>query len=485
MRLTSVGVAGLLVLTVGLAYYYFVDLRPAHISELVPKEFSFGIFYRSLNELRELYEGPYQRSDADPARLRIGEPTNNPGLAGVDYREPAGSFWTADRKEILLVPCVDPDAFREAYETERSNLSVRAPHRVAENYFALSRAKATARRGPENPLVLRATDYPLALTGHPKDASTCRLMLAALFVREARRKPQGVRLLGQEVRRLPTPIAAAVARECDDLLLGFPHPEPTRPVRVEIEADLADGSAMARSAGLVADLDLTGLVATFPFNTVLLAGGALDAEGWRAMGLPVPVGDAAFAFGLVEKRLHARRFTLLLAARPRDPAVLETLARDGHRPLLDDPRAELEFARIRDGEAEVRTAPLAAPPAWLAHVMRSDAAKAPPVYVSSTVARGVWYCAVGSLAEGTVRHALGCLRGALELGIQRSAPVAGYREFLGAPHAAVAMVTPTSLKAFGYEMPMVEIASLGQPKSALAVLDVADGRARGELRLDR
>jgi hypothetical protein len=310
-------------------------------------------------------------------------------------------------------------------------------------------------------------------------------MIAALFVREARRKPEGVLLLGREVRRLPAPFAAAVARECDDFLLGFPHQEPAHPLRVVIEANLSETSAVARGAALVESLDLTGLVATFPFDTVLLAGGVLDADGWRAMGLPIPVGDAAFAFGLVEKRLHARRFTLLLAARPRDPAVLRTLADVGHRPLLDDPQADLAFARLMDGEAEVRTARLAAPPAWLATVMRSDAAKAPPVYVSSTVAEGIWYCAIGSLAEGTVRHALGCLRGARELGIQRSGPVAGHREFLEAAHAGVAMVSPAALKAFRYEMPLMEIASVGQPKSATAVLDVVDGQASVDLRIER
>jgi hypothetical protein len=485
MRLTSVGVTGLLLLTLALAWFIFFDLRPAHISELVPEDFKFGIFYRSLNELRELYEAPYQRSDADPARLRLGDPINNPGLSGVYYGGPAGSFRDKDGAEIHLVPFVDVDAFKDAYETERADLSVRAPHRVAENYFALSREKATARRGPENPLVLRATDFPLALAGHPKDASTFRVMLATLFVREARRKPAGVPLLGLEVRRLPTPVAAAVARECDDFLLGFPQQERAGPVRVVVEAKLAEGSAVARGAALVEDLDLTGLVATFPYNTVLLAGGVLDAEGWRVLGLPIPVGDAAFAFGLVEKRLHARRFTLLLAARPRDPAVLKTLAEAGYRPLLENPEVRLPFATVEDGGVEVRTAPLAAPPAWLADVMRSDAAKAPPVYVSSTVAKGVWYCAIGSLAEGTVRYALACLRGARELGIQRSAPVAGHRELLAAPHAGIALVTAAGLKGLRYEMPLWEVASVGQPPAITAVLDVDGREARIDIRAER
>jgi hypothetical protein len=485
MRLTTVGVAGLLLLLVALAYYRFFDLRVAHVSALVPEEFTFGIFYRSLNELRELYDAPYQRSDADPARLRVGLPTNNPGMAGVDYEEPAGSFWNEDKEEILLVPCVDAGAFKEAFETERSNLSVRSPHRVAANYLALSRAKATARQGPENPLVRRATDFPLALIGHPGDGPTFGVMLASLFVREARRKPQGVPLLGQEVRRLPVPVAAAVARECEDFLLGFPQQDPAGPARVVIEAKLSRESALARGGALARELDLAGLVETFPFDTVLLAGGVLDAEGWRSMGLPIPVGDAAFAFGLVEKRLHARRFTLLLAARPRDPEVLPKLADGGYRPLLDDPQAALAFQKLEDGEAEVRTAPLPAPPAWLATVLRSGARKAPPVYVSSTVAQGIWYCAVGTQAEGTVRRALGCLRGARELGIRRSGPVTAHRQFLAGPHAGVALVTPAGLQAFRYEMPMVEIASLGPPTAVTAVLDLDDGRARVDLRLGR
>ncbi|MHC4549485.1 MAG: hypothetical protein ACYTEZ_11990 [Planctomycetota bacterium] len=483
MRLMSVAVVGFLLLVTALAYYVFVELRPAHLSALVPQDFAFGYFYRSLNELRELYEAPHQRQDVDPARLRLGAPVNNPGLAGVSHREPAGSFVTRDGKEVFLVPCVDVGAFKEAFGRERENLAVRAPHRVAENYLSLSRERVAARRGRENPLVLRATDYPLALAGHPKDSLTFRVMLAGLFVREAPRKPSGVPHLGLEVRKLPEAVGAAVARECDDLLLGFRRPRSgVDPVRVEGEATLSAGSAVARGALLADALDLTGLVATFPFDTKLLVGGVLDGAGWREMGVSLPVGAAALAAGIVEKRHHARRFTLLLAARPRDPQALVRLRESGPRHLVGE--ADLAFAKLVDGDAEVRTARLAGPPAWLATVLRSDARQAPPVYVSSTVAQGIWYCAVGSQAEGVVRHALGCLRGARELGILRSEPVAAHPEFLAGPHVAVALVTAQGLQAFRRAMPLVELASLGQPPAVTAVLDV-DGRARLDLRIAR
>jgi hypothetical protein len=63
--------------------------------------------------------------------------------------------------------------------------------------------------------------------------------------------------------------------------------------------------------------------------------------------------------------------------------------------------------------------------------------------------------------------------------------VTAHRKFLAGPHVGVALVTPTGLKAFHFEMPMVEILSLGPPTAATAVLDVADGQARIDLRLGR
>ena len=58
-----------------------------------------------------------------------------------------------------------------------------------------------------------------------------------------------------------------------------------------IEATPRAGGALARAAAVAERADLAPLVASLPFNTVLAVGAALDAEGWRELGLPLPVGD--------------------------------------------------------------------------------------------------------------------------------------------------------------------------------------------------
>jgi hypothetical protein len=209
----------------------------------------------------------------------------------------------------------------------------------------------------------------------------------------------------------------------------------------------------------------------------------LDAAGWQDAGLPIPVGNAAVACGIVEERIHARRFTVLLAARPASPHDLARVKEQALAPLVGD-TAGLAWNAVEDGRAEVRTAALPDAPPWLAHVLRADADAAPPVYVSTTSERGIWYCAIGSQAEGTVRRALGCLRETPELGLSRSKPVALHGRFLGGAHVGLALVTAAGLKAFGMTMPYFEIASLDQPSSVTAVLDV-DERAKLEILIAR
>ena len=51
-------------------------------------------------------------------------------------------------------------------------------------------------------------------------------------------------------------------------------------------------------------------------------------------------------------------------------------------------------------------------------------------------------------------------------------------------HAGLVLVTATGLKAFRYTMPMLEVASLGQPAAVTGVLDL-DDRAHLELRIPR
>jgi hypothetical protein len=171
-----------------------------------------------------------------------------------------------------------------------------------------------------------------------------------------------------------------------------------------------------------------------------------------------------------------------MAARPRSQHDLQRIASTGHVRLVGD--LPLVFSETEDQEALVRTAELPGPPPWLAQVLRSDAEAGPPVYLSTAVERGIWYCAIGSQAEGSVRRALYCLRDKPELGISRAAPVAAHREFLAGPHVGLGILTASALKAFDYAMPYFEIASLGQPPWITAVLDV-DDRAKLDVRIAR
>lgn len=472
----------LLALAVG--YLVYTWPRTAHLSELVPKDFAFGVFTRSLDDLSRLYEGPYARKDADPARLRFGDPCNVPGLDGVDYEMPAGSFWTKGvAEEVFLMPVRKVPPFEDAFERERENIRMQEPVRVAKEYLSLSQQPVRARRGPRNDLVLAAVRYPLAVCGRPESGATLTAMLAYLLAREAPRKPDAP-LLIQHAARLPAGVADVVARQCEDLVLGLPLPEaPDAPVRAEGEASLVPTAMVARSAHLAGGVDLTNMVASFPHNTVLLAGLVLDAPGWQEIGMPLPLGSAAFACGLVEEKIHARRFTVILAARPASLHDLARLKEQAIAPLVGD-TAGLRWNKVDDGRAEVRTAELADAPPWLAQVLRSDAEAPPPVYVSTTSERGIWYCAIGSQAEGTVRRALGCLRDTPELGLSRSKPISIHRRFLEGPHVGLLMVTAAGLKAFGMPMPYFEIASLDQPPSVTAVLDV-DNRAKLEIVIAR
>jgi len=472
-------------LVLALGYLIFIMWpRTAYISELVPKDFAFGVFTSSLDDLGRLYEGPYAQKDADPARLRFGGPCNVPGLDGVDYEMPAGSYWTKDLKEeIFLMPVRKVAAFEHAFERERENTRMREPKRVAKSYLSLSEQPVRARIGRRNDLVLSAVRYPLAACGRPHDGVTLTAMLVYLLAREAPRKPDAP-LLIKQATRLPRGVADVIAHQCEDLLLGFPMPEtPDAPVRVEGEAVLVPTGMIARSAHLAAELDLADVARSFPYNTVLFGGLVLDAAGWQEAGLPLPVGNAAFAVGIVEEKIHARRYTLLLAARSLSPHDRERLKEQALAILVGD-TTKLLWNVVEDGKAEVRTTVLPDAPAWLAQVLRPDAAEPPPVYVSTTEERGIWYCAIGSQAEGTVRRALGCLRDTPELGLLRSRPVAAHKRFLEGPHVGLALVTAAGLKAFETQMPYFEIASLDQPAAVTAVLDV-DERAKLEILISR
>ena len=478
-----VGLSGCALVVAVFAFYTLIARRPAHISALVPEDFAFGVFSSSLNDLDELYEAPYRNRETNPAALRYGDPVNVPHLDGFDYDRPIGSFVSTGEAEIFLIPVRDAGAFEDAFEVERTNVKMRDPMQPAKNYLAVSDRSVKVRRGDKNDLVIKAAGYPLAGAGHPKTGIHLRLLLWYMFHRESPRKPPGIPVLARVALRIPKPVADRIANECDSVLLGIPLPRTTaEPVRIEGEIALRDAGHVARSAHLATELDLTNMVASFPHLTVLLVGGVLDEAGWRDVGLPLEVGDAAVAFAIVEREYHARRFNFLVAVRPSSPDHLRKLEADGHTRFLD--AAPGTFKVIEDGSAKVRTAALEKAPAWLAHLLRSDAKKAPQLFVSTTSERGVWYCSIGSQAEGTVRHALACLRDKPELGLRRQKQVGDHKEFLRGPHVGVAVVTVQGLRALGYRMPIFEFASLGQPPAITATLDV-DNLAHLDIRLTR
>lgn len=468
-----------------LLYMNFVAPPVAHVAELVPEGYAFGICYASVEDLRDLYaDGPYTRNDFDPARRRIGEVINVPEFDGVNLAEPVAVYWKGDETyehQIVLVPFTRLGDLEAAFEVHRENLKLRHLDRVAQNYVALRTSREGAEHGPLDRRIEQAAAYPAAVVGHPSSARTLRAMLVAFFGQEARRHPQGgpPRLM-EQLMVLPARAGDVAAAQCRDLLIGCAAwRDAGDAARFDVRAALREGCLLERARPVAGKADLAGVLKSFPVQTLILAGAALDGAGWKELGLPLALEDGVFAFGIVDRGLGSRGLTLLVAARPEDPAGLAGL---DPAALLDEP-APLRWAEVDDGGTKVRTAKLGEPPEWLATVLRSDQRTPPPVYLSVAVEEGVWYAAVGRWAEAVVRDALGCRRGAAELSVQAMQYAAAHKGLFDPGHAAAGFVTPQGLKrAFEFPMPLVEMAALGQPKAVTFTLDVED-EARGEIRL--
>jgi len=484
MRPTTLGLGLLLLLAAALLYFTVFAREEAHIANLVPTDFRYGVFYSSLNDLRELYEGPYARRDFDPARRRIGEFVNAPGLDGISVQAPVGSYFAGDGPdldEVFVVPTTDFGAYETAFRKERENLRLKAPHRVGSNYFSVSGSPREARRGPDNRLVLKTLGYPLALVGRPTDALTVRFMLFSFLSREARQQPEGLPLLARmPLARVP---AEVVARECDELLIGVPQPAPPKDVlRAEAEAVLAEGSALRRAATVARSVDVGALLGGFPNRSLIGAGAALDARGWDELGLPLPLGGGALAFAIVRPlRGVARPYNLLVVAQPVEKEALARLAGTGYQALLDEPRT-LEFTKSPYDRHGIATCALGEPPQWLANLLRSSSQSPAPVYLSQVVAGDRWCVAIGQHAEAVLAK---LLDSAAELQLRGAEELAHHPELMEPGHVAVAFATPDGLKALGAPMPMVEVASFGQPVAVTATVDVAENEARAEIRLKR
>jgi hypothetical protein len=483
MRLLTLGVLALLLLGAILFLFTLFGLPEVHVSALVPEDSRLVLGYSSINELRELYEGPTAPMNFDPALSRIGRRVNNPGFDGIDFEQAVASYVTQDGQEVHLVPYADFDAFERAFAISRDNIHLRGPFREARNYLSASKTGVRPARGPEDPLARQLDEHVMLLASRPESALDVRFMLSYLLALDVDTARVKVPLLSRIVTGIPEGTARFVARECDDFLLGVPKGQrATDPLRVVLRAAPRARGALALAEEVAKQVDLARLVGSFPRSSGIVVGGVMDAKGWEQIGLALPLGDGALAAGIVERKYHGRPYTLLVAASPKDPKDLEKLHAQGHA-LLSGSGAP-EFAAEEDEGTEVRTAVLEVPPAWMATILRASQKAPPPVYLSTAVEKGVWYCAIGSQAEHTVRSALGCLRGAAELSLRGVDGVQAHREFFRAGHAALALITPAGLKALRFPMPYVQIANLGQPKAVTFVLDVA-GMAQGDLRLAR
>jgi hypothetical protein len=478
MRPLSLGALALLLVAVALVYFVFFSLNDAHVAALVPEDMAWGVFYSSVDDLREAYEHPEARRDVDPGVLRLGKHVNVPGLDGVAQHRPFGSFMTQDLEEVFLVPFTDFDAFEDAFEKSQSDINVRAPNRVARNYLSVSAAPVIPKKRADNRLVLRGLEHPICLVGHPRDAQTVKLMLLNLLKEPRPRTAGGVPTLAETTAHLPTAAAQLVADECDDLVIGIePGAGARAPVRVPVEARLAPGRLLARAEAVAAQAGLADAVASFPRETVLLAGAALDAAAWKELGIAAGTGDGAVVCGIVDTQYRARRYTVLVVTRNggSGEALAATLFGGG-----------LTYKSVEDKQTTVQTAVLAAVPDGLADILRASVRdEEPPVYVSHASEDGFAFCAIGSQAEASVRHALACHRGAHELSLARAPLLGDHKALVTGTPALVALVSPQGLRALRLPMPVFQIVSLAQPASVTMAASVEDTRLVGEIRIQR
>ena len=491
MRLLTLVLVGVALLSAALAYYTFFAVREVHVAELVPGDFRFAVVYSSINDLEQLYEGRNRRRDFSPSRARVGDRMNVPQLDGFSYDAPVGYFVDREGVEFFLAPYAELGALEEAFDAARVNLNLRPPRRAARNYASLSEGPDAATVGEKNPLIAEAAKYPIALAGHPKTPADLRHMLRYLLIWDHQRKIQGVPQLSEEAGRLGAAVLSIVAEEADDLILALVQPGEERLAgRAKLIATASKGGILDRAALVAGKLELSEVLAGFPRDTSILAGAVLDGAGWKRLGLPLPLGDGAFAWGVVRKRYHPRRFNLLLIARPANAENVQALADAGPGAAFGS--SGLEFRTVQEKQTPVRTAKLAVETPWLADLTRSSKREAPPIYVSTATENGTWLLAYGSQAEDIVRTSLRCLRGARELSIygrQRAAyagPITASSPLEPALGQVItAMAKADGMRAFRFPMPRFDIAGIGQPSAVTFTLDMVAGKAHGDLRMLR
>ena len=482
-----------------LAYAFDLFAPPAaHIAALVPEDAVYAVVSSSVNDLRQLYESSYEVTEFDAARVRLGNPVNAPALNGIDYDRPFGYFFDRSDKLIYLVPVNDLDAYESAHAVEQANINAKVPVRVAKTYVSVSESDAVATIGPDNPLILDAVEYPLALVGRPYSAPVLRAMLIGLFGAEQLPQSRIAPPLAMLCARLPDRIADVAVREMETMRLAVLPTAPDSPsVRFDLLADPGSESVLARAAPRLGSrhdgrLDPAALLGTLPgglkMNSVLGAAVVLDGEGWRAMGLPINPGAAAGMFGVVALKYRAGKHNLVFGLAPAETKRFDQF---DIAPLFGLDKQDAQAVDVVDGKMWIYT--LGAAPPLFAHILKSDARSPPPISVCTGHANGFWYCTVGAHAEEVMRALIDAANGKRpfimrqlqKMEDNKIVPTFAHTEFWRPGRVALGFLTAEAPNALKFAFPYIQTASIANPTGFTCVIDVDRGRLHADIRAFR
>ena len=469
MRTTILALIAVVLLVVIFIGYAPFLTTAADAAAYVPDDALLVFCARSVNDLRKAMSG-FGPNNADPAKELIGKKINVPGLDGADVERPIYLWVSQDREEHALVPVVDRSAFQDAFDESRENLHMRDPEWIGTNYAYLSPTRDTPSPRNRSGRAHQMLDYAVSAYQHLSDAALFRQFLGFPFA-------------ANPGRRIPAPVARIIVDQCADLLIGLSDEKPRGAVaRFDLLATLRPG-ALSRAPAVAQELDPAQLTRALPPRSQLFLAAALDADGWKSLGLPVDFGDAAIAFASVRTTNIKRPHAFALAVRPRDASKLDP---DPLLKILLGSAAQTEPTVIEDEGASIRTWTLNAPPPLLAPLVRKRVqGAAKPVKVSVTAEKGVLLLAVGSSATSVVRVQLAGLRGEPTATVAATQRVSAHTGIMAPGHVALGMVTERGLRALGDGFPTFLPVAIGQPEAATFVVDVEDGEAKATVLLSR
>ena len=469
MRTTILALIAVVLLAIIIIGYVPFLTTAGDDAAYVPDDALLVVSFRSVNDLRKAMSG-FGPNNADPATELIGKKINVPGLDGADFERPIYLWVSKDREEHALVPVVDRSAFQDAFDRSRENLHMRDPEWIGRNYAYLSPTRDTPSARNPSRRALQMRDYPVSAYQNLSDVNLFRQFLGFPFA-------------ANPGRRIPTPVARIIVDQCADLLVGLSDEKPRGAVaRIDLWATLRP-DALSRAPTVAMKLDPARLARALPPQSQLFLAAALDAAGWKSLGLPVDFGDAAIAFASVRTTSIKRPHAFALAVQPRDTSKLDP---DPLLKILLGSAAQTEPTVTEDEGTSIRTWTLDAPPPLLAPLVKKRVqSAAPPVRVSVTTERGVLLLAVGSSAPSVVQVQLAGLRGEATPTVAETKQVSAHPGFNAPGHVAIGMITERGLRALGDGLPTFLPAAIGQPEAATFVVDVKDGEARATVLLSR